>query len=70
MSTLLACGGGSGSTTVTAQSFAGTVASGAPMIGTVTVKDSTGKTKTVTIESNKVKTIMVNLPEDLVEEQN
>ena len=26
--------------------------------------------KTVTIESNKVKTIMVNLPEDLVEEQN
>ncbi|RJG02556.1 hypothetical protein [Noviherbaspirillum sedimenti] len=54
---LTACGGGGGSTastggtggTAPTVTISGTAAAGAALVGTVTVKDSTGKTKTVPI---------------------
>lgn len=54
---LTACGGGGGSTASTASTggtaptvtISGIAAAGAALVGTVTVKDSTGKTKTVSI---------------------
>ncbi|WP_028100506.1 hypothetical protein [Pseudoduganella violaceinigra] len=67
---LAACGGsgGNSSTADNAQpgvqapataSFTGTAAVGAPLVGTVTVKDSKGATKTVTIGANGAYTVDV-----------
>jgi len=51
--TLAACGGGgAGSSTPPPQPITGTAAAGAPVVGTVTVKDSTGATRTSTIAAN------------------
>jgi hypothetical protein len=51
---LAACGGGGGggSSTPTPQPISGTAAAGAPVVGTVTVKDSTGASKTSTIAAD------------------
>jgi len=53
---LAGCGGSDGDTAAApATTFSGTAAAGAPIIGTVTIKDSTAptaQTKTVTIEAN------------------
>jgi hypothetical protein len=61
---LTACGGGGGgggSSSPTATSISGTAAAGAPIIGTVTIKDSSTpfKTKTVTIAADGKYTIDV-----------
>jgi hypothetical protein len=52
--TLSACGGGGGTTTpdASASTIEGTAAAGLPLVGTVTVKDATGATKTVPIGTN------------------
>ncbi|WP_374591927.1 hypothetical protein [Aquabacterium sp.] len=66
---LTACGGGGGGSsssdasnhaTASSTSMSGTVASGAPMVGTVTVIDSTGATRTVTIQANGSYTVDVS----------
>jgi hypothetical protein len=51
---LAACGGGGGggNSTPTPQPITGTAAAGAPVVGTVTVKDSTGASKTSTIAAD------------------
>ena len=50
---LTACGGGGGSDSpLTPQPISGTAAAGAPVIGTVTVKDSAGVTKTTAIAAD------------------
>ena len=50
---LTACGGGGGSDSpLTPQPISGTAAAGAPVIGTVTVKDSAGVTKTTAIATD------------------
>ena len=55
-------GGGGGTTTLASYTLSGTAAAGAPIIGTVTVKDSSNpfKTKTVTIAADGRYTIDVN----------
>lgn len=65
--TLVGCGGGSsGSPAVTpvpppaiTATFSGTAAAGLPLVGTVTVKDALGATKTVTIGINGAYTVDV-----------
>lgn len=49
---IAACGGGGGGDAPASAKFSGTAATGAPLVGTVTVKDSKGATKTVTIGTN------------------
>ena len=68
--TLTGCGGGGASDTasnggnnnppaVTTSSITGTAAAGLPLVGTVTVKDATGATKTVAIGTNGSYTVDV-----------
>lgn len=62
---LVGCGGGGdpvSSTTTTTATLTGTAASGAPIVGTVTIKDSssTPKTKTVTIAADGKYTVDVS----------
>lgn len=63
--TLSGCGGGGspsssgGDPPVETASFTGTAAAGLPLVGTVTVKDATGATKTVTIGDNGSYTVDV-----------
>src|SRR3990172_6339046 len=55
-------GGGGGGTAATSSTLSGTAAAGAPIIGSVTIKDSTtptAQTKTVTIEANGKYTVDV-----------
>ena len=57
-----ACGGGGDGTPAPSTTLSGTAAAGAPIIGTVTIKDSatpTAQTKTVTIEANGKYTVDV-----------
>ena len=49
---LTACGGDPNAPVVPAQPITGTAAAGAPVVGTVTVKDSTGATRTSTIAAD------------------
>ncbi|WP_243688663.1 hypothetical protein [Geotalea toluenoxydans] len=59
---LAACGGGGGGTTPAATTISGTAAAGAPIIGSVTIKDSStpAKTKTVTIAADGKYTVDVS----------
>ncbi|ACM20006.1 hypothetical protein Geob_1648 [Geotalea daltonii FRC-32] len=58
---LAACGGGGGgSTTPAATTISGTAAAGAPIIGSVTIKDSKGATKTVQIAADGKYTVDVS----------
>ncbi len=56
---LTACGGGSDDPAPIAQPITGTAASGAPVVGTVTVKDSTGATRTSTIGADGIYSVNV-----------
>lgn len=58
---ILACGGGGDEAPARSTTLTGTAAAGAPIIGTVTIKDSTtptAQTKTVTIEANGKYTVL------------
>jgi hypothetical protein len=59
--TLGGCGGGGGASTPgTSTVITGTAAAGLPMVGTVTVKDANGATRTVTIGTNGAYTVDVS----------
>jgi hypothetical protein len=59
---LSACGGGGGGSAVTTTTLSGTAAAGNPIVGTVTIKDSSqpAQTKTVTIGANGMYTVDVS----------
>jgi hypothetical protein len=59
LAALTACGGGGSSDDTAAASLTGTAASGAPVVGHVTVKDSAGRTRTSPIEANGQYTVSV-----------